>query len=164
MLITKRSLLWAATGSIVGVVLWSVVGGTLWLLQHPEPAIGAALRAWPVSVLYTAFWASVVGLVAIPIYVVVFAIWQVYVRAHPSADRSERHRAVTAFMLGSPMAVVVTWRFGDSFAGFQWSEAAWIAPVAFFSCWGAVWMPRRFLRSLRAPLWPSAGEISAPAT
>lgn len=164
MLITKRSLLWAATGSIVGVLLWSTVGGTMWLVQEAELDVGAMLRLWPVSILYTAFWASIIGLSAVPLYFIVFVIWQVYVRAHPSIDRSERSRAVAAFMLGAPMAVIVTWSFGDSFGGFQWSEAAWIAPVAFLSCWGAVWVPRRLLGSLRAPLWPGGRESDASAT
>jgi hypothetical protein len=164
MLISKRALLWAVSGALIGVVVWSVVGGTLSVFHGSQLRFTEALRAWPMSVLYTALWASFIGLVSIPLYFVAFGVWQLYLRAHPAVDYGEHRRAIAALLLAAPMAIAVTWSFGSSFAGFDWPKAAWIGPLALLSCWSAVWMPRRWFRLLQAPLGDEPSGIGAHAT
>ena len=163
MLIIRRALVWAATGGLIGVALWSLLAATIDQALAPEPSLAVALRRWPAAILYTAVWAAVVAAIAVPVYAVVFAVWQLLLRRRPSMDVGEARRAGAAFLLGAPVAAIVTWSFGSSFAGFDWSSVRWIAPVAFLSCWGAVWLPRRWLRGLRGPFWRPPSSIDARA-
>jgi hypothetical protein len=156
--LVKRAVLWALTGSLVGVVLWALVAGTFWLATHPMPTLSETARMWPLSVLGTGFWALFVAAVAAPAYSIVFALWQLLLRRRPDLDATAGRRALAAAGLAAPPAVILTLGFASASGfPFDWREAAWVFPVSAFTCWGAVYLPRHLVPALRRPLGAPAG-------
>jgi hypothetical protein len=154
LIILKRSILWAFTGGIVAVVLWSLVGGALALLYSGRPFPADMLRYWPHAVLSNGVGALLVAAIAVPVYVVVLAGWQMLLRVRPEFDATSRRRVWSALVLASPLVAVLAL----SFAGWvgpspiSWVQAAPILGLALVSCWVGVYLPRLLFRPLRASL------------
>jgi hypothetical protein len=150
MRVVRLSALWALSGAATGVVLWSVLGGTVWQLLAPTPSFGSVLRHLPLAILGSAMWAVVIGVVATPAYFVVFTIWQLVVRRWPHLEATPRRRTLAMLGLGAPPTLMLTYGFASG-VEFDWQMAALIFPLALVSCWGGVWIPRRLVPALRAP-------------
>jgi hypothetical protein len=162
LVLVKRAVLWALASSLLGVVLWAVIAGTVWLAIHPMPTLAETVRAWPLSVAGTGFWALFIGAIAAPAYSVVFSLWQLLLRRRPELDATRARRALTAAGLGTPPVVMLTVGFATTSGfPFDWREAAWVLPVSAITCWGAVYLPRRIVPSLRPPLGAAAGSGAA---
>ena len=157
MKVLTRAVLWAALGSLTGVLLWSVLGATVSPFYYGQPSVREFVLEWPLGFLITAFWASVIGAAALPVYVAVFACWQLLVQWYPALEATRARQLSMALVLGAPPALIVTWSFSTSLGDpFDWVMAAQIFLIALLSCWGAVALPRLLLRSLRVqPIAPA---------
>lgn len=147
----RTASLWAAAGSLLGVALWSVLGGAVWQLYTAAPTPGEYLRNLPFAILGSAIWASVIGVVALPAYVVVFLLYLRAAQRWPRLEATTRNRFLAATMLGAPPALMLTYGFASG-PSFDWSMAIRVLPIAAASCIAAVWLPRRLVPSLRPPL------------
>ena len=149
--------MWALSGSLIGVVLWSALAAVTWQFYYPPESVRDALVSLPWAFVGAAIWALVIAAVAAPCYAIVFAMWQVCLRRRPELDATARRQAVAALVLGAPPALMLTWGFSTSVGfPFNWLEAARVFPLAIVSCWGAVWLPRRIIPTLRGQLLPRA--------
>ncbi|MDQ3519941.1 MAG: hypothetical protein M3466_16265 [Gemmatimonadota bacterium] len=158
MLLVKRALAWAVSGSLIGVILWALIGGTLALVYHPSQTLAETLRDWALSVAFTGFWAVFIAAIAAPAYSILFGLWQLVLRRHPYLDATAKRQAIGAFALAAPPAVMLTVGFATSIGfAFDWQEAAQTFPIAILSCGGAVYLPRRLVPMLRRPLGAPAG-------
>ena len=146
--IPLRGLLWTVTGAATAVVCWSVLGGITWTLRF-RAQDGSALADLPLAIAGSMFWASFVGLVSAVVYLAPFAVWLYLVRDRPALEATAARRWLAALLGSLPASGTVIWSFGESFQGFNWAEAAWIAPIAVISCWAGVGLPRRWLPKLQ---------------
>jgi hypothetical protein len=148
----RIAVLWAAVGTGLAVLLWSVLGGIVWGVRYPGASPAEMIRTIPFAILGSAYWALFIGAVAFPCYVVVFAAWVAFIRRHPKLEATSRSRALAACVLACPPVAMLTFGFASSSDGFKWSEAAVILPLAALSCGLAVWLPRRLVPTLRESL------------
>ncbi|MDB4892323.1 MAG: hypothetical protein JWL61_4178 [Gemmatimonadetes bacterium] len=148
----RIAVLWAAVGSGLAVLLWSVLGGITWSVRYPGASLAETLRTIPFAILGSAYWALFIGAVAFPCYVVVFAAWVAIARRHPAFEATHRNRAFAACVLACPPVAMLTFGFASSNLGFRWSEAAVVFPLSALSCGLAIWLPRRFVPQLRESL------------
>ena len=151
LVIIKRSIIWALTGSVIGVVLWAVVGGTVGVLSAPGESVAVMATFWPGAVIWTGFQALVVAAVALPVYVVILAMWQKLLQFRPQLYSSPARQFWSALALSAPVVAVVTLSFGgwsEPFP-FRWGEALRVLPIALVSCFWAMYLPRRLLPALR---------------
>ncbi len=155
-IIWKRAAFWAGLGSLIGVTIWSVVGGPLWFFYY-NAASAEALQTIPLVIAGSAVWAAVIGAVAAPIYFVVFAVWQHLARRWPALEASAMHRNLATLSVAVPPAMMLAYGFASGI-GFDWGMASRVFPIALLSFWGGVWLPRRLIASLRGPFGVAAAQ------
>lgn len=152
----RLAVLWAAAGSGLAVLLWSVLGGIAWSVRYPGEAPAEMVRSVPFAILGSAYWALFIGAIAFPCYVAVFAVWVRIVRRYPTLEATSRNRAFAACILACPPVGMLTYGFASSSLGFRWSAAAMVFPLSALSCSLAIWLPRRLIPRLRGSLASTA--------
>lgn len=155
----RPALLWATTASLSGILLWSVLAGTVWTLTLGTTPLVERLRAWPWAILGSGYWATFIGIVAIPVYALVFGLWLRLVERRPTLEGSAQRVALATLGLSAPPVLALTHGFATGFDPWtlDWPMAGRIFPIALASCWGAAWLPRRLLRRLRPSGLSAAG-------
>ena len=152
-MIWKRAALWAGVGSLIGVTLWSAIGGPLWFFSY-NPVSVESLQAIPWIIAGSAVWAVVIGVIAAPVYFIVFAIWQRLAGRWPALDGA-MHRSIASLAVALPPALLLAHGFASGIS-FDWAVAGRVFPIALLSFWGGVWLPRRLVPSLRPPFGVAA--------
>jgi hypothetical protein len=152
----RIAVLWSAAGCGLAVLLWSVLGGIVWSIRFPEATAVETLRAIPMVILGSAYWALFIGAVAFPCYVAVFAAWIAIVRGYPAFEATPRKQALASCILACPTIAMLTYGFASSTSGFNWGETALLLPLSALICCLAVWLPRRLVPALREKFTSSA--------
>lgn len=155
----RRALLWAVSASLLGVVLWSVLAGTVSAFAFRTEPLTERLRMWPWAILGTGFWAVFIGVAAMPVYALVFGGWLRLVARRPDLEATPGRLALVTLGLSAPLVLALTHGFASGFDPWilHWRVAGWIFPVALGSCWGAAWLPRRLFHTLRPGRLVTAG-------
>lgn len=141
--------LWAVAGCSIAVVTWSVLGGVLWSFINPAQSIGRTLLEIPLAIVGSAIWATVIGVIALPVYTVVFTL-RLRFATVSLADRSVASQLAEAIALALPPTFLLAHGFASSYLGFDWFEACRVFALALVSCAAGVWLPQRRFAFLRA--------------
>lgn len=146
----KRSVLEALAACTLAVLLWGLIGGALRLLLEPISTVGDALAAWPRSFIWIAVWSAFVGLLALPVYVLLFALWHLLARRSPRLD-APRNRVPSAVLLAIPLALLLAASFGTPRGHhFNWTGFAMLFPFTLLCSGAAVYFSRRMIASAKA--------------
>jgi len=150
--------LWALVGSLTGVLVWSFLAATFWRTRYASRHGIEEVTDWLATFLASGIWAAVVGFVAFPVYTVLFAVWLAAFNYYPNLRPSLSRPWLVTLLLGTPPALLLAWGNAESpMRPFDWAEATTILGLALPSWWLGVWLPRRWLRSLKAAFDVTAG-------
>ena len=143
---------WAAASAITGAILWPLLAGFADKLVEGH-SLADVLRLWlPILAWLGAFGLMTAAMAFVP-YAILLAFWPRVANALPSLERTTGALFLTSGGLALPLVLVVLHSYASGSpigsAGY-WAQVQRVMPFVTLTCWGALFLPRLLLPSLRA--------------
>jgi hypothetical protein len=142
---------WAAASAITGAILWTLLAGFVAELIEGHSLI-EVLRDWLPIIAWIGSFGLVTAVFAFIPYAILLSLWPRVAQAFPVLERKTGPLFLATGGLALPAAFVVIHSFASGSpigSGGYWTQVQHVMPFVTLTCWGALFLPRVILPSLR---------------